>query len=207
MWAGYWAPWIAHRAVALQWNGYELAEWSTRLPGVRDGSLGLGRLDFLAPLSAISLLTALAAYPAIADRPPAWLRWPAGLLALLGAFAVLPEYPDILIAHADAELRPRLILGLATVLATAAILVSRGRGLTRLPVLPRYFTAAARWILVAIALGFTVRALVVVRPALAVIFDAAPRLNWGPVALLVGLCLVWAAELGASIARTTARKR
>ena len=203
MWAGYWAPWIAHRAAALQWSGYELAEWSSRLPGVRDGSLRLSRLDFLAPLSAIALITALAARD---GRQPSWLSWAARALALLGAIAILPEYPDLVIAHADAELRPVLILGVATVLVTAAILVWGSREPTW-PWLPRYLGAAMIGLLAAVAFGFTVRALVVVWPALAVLFDAAPRLNWGPVALVVGLCLIWAAELGVSGARKTARKR
>jgi hypothetical protein len=190
-WTGYWAPWIAHRAAALQTNGYDLGEWITRLPEVRDGSLRLGRLDFLLPLAALSLLTALAAV-----QPPGltpWLRWPARLLALLGALLILPEYPFILTAHADPELRPALILGVLTILAVA------GLGLADPGVrLKEFFgwVGAAYCLLALAALGFTARALWVVWPSLARLFHSVPGLNWGPFALGAGLLLVFAAGLG-----------
>src|SRR5258707_12161641 len=57
---GYWLPWLTHPVAALRLNGYELSEWVTYLPGVRDGSLPLSRLLFLLPLSCLALLLALA---------------------------------------------------------------------------------------------------------------------------------------------------
>src|SRR5258706_12494313 len=58
---GYWLPWLTHPAAALRLNGYELSEWVTFLPGVRDGSLPLSRLLFLLPLGCLALLLGLAA--------------------------------------------------------------------------------------------------------------------------------------------------
>ena len=65
-WIGYWGPWLDHPAAALQLNAYDLAEWITRLPEVRAGTLALSRLDFLLPLACLSVLTALVAL----DSPP-----------------------------------------------------------------------------------------------------------------------------------------
>src|SRR5882757_8110917 len=76
---GYWLPWLTHPVAALRLNGYELSEWITYLPGVRDGSLPLSRLLFLLPLGCLALLLGLAA---------TW-RW--GLSApVLAAFPVAP---------------------------------------------------------------------------------------------------------------------
>src|SRR5258706_7220944 len=58
---GYWLPWLTHPSAALRLNGYELSEWITYLPGVRDGSLPLSRLVFLLPLGCLALLLGLAA--------------------------------------------------------------------------------------------------------------------------------------------------
>ena len=58
---GYWLPWLTHPAAALRLNGYELSEWVTFLPAVRDGSSPLTRLVFLLPLAALALLCGLAA--------------------------------------------------------------------------------------------------------------------------------------------------
>ena len=58
---GYWLPWLTQPAAALRLNGYELSEWVTYLPGVRDGSLPLSRVLFLLPLACLALLLALAA--------------------------------------------------------------------------------------------------------------------------------------------------
>ncbi|MBI3763389.1 MAG: hypothetical protein HY260_16200 [Chloroflexi bacterium] len=183
VWAGYWAPWIAHRAAALNLNGYELAEWITFLPGVRDGSLRLSRFDFLAPLSAIVILTALAAAtPGLSS----WVRWPARAVGLLGAIAILPEYPFILSAPTDPELRPTLILGIVTIAAVLLSSVPLAAHSQPSVVRSAQWRGVALGLLAAVALGFTARALVTVWHSLAVLFDAPPRLNWGPIALAVG---------------------
>src|SRR5258708_34443636 len=74
---GYWLPWLTHPAAALRLNGYELSEWVTFLPGVRDGSLPLGRLVFLLPLGCLALLLGLAATWQVS--PPPRLLTPASI--------------------------------------------------------------------------------------------------------------------------------
>ena len=188
---------------------------------MRDGTLPLGRLDFMLPLAAISLLTALAA--AFTPGLSVWLRRPAQLSALIGAFSVLPEYPFILSAHADPELRPTLILGaLALVGVVLLIMVEvalsrlEGGEESRASSKARPFAAAplrvtneagvmlsgrplgaAYCLLSLVALAFAVRALVVVWPALAAVFDAQPRLNWGPVVLGMGAGMILVAAVRA----------
>src|SRR5258705_5136091 len=73
---GYWLPWLTHPVAALRLNGYELSEWITYLPGVRDGSLPLSRLLFLLPLGCLALLLRLLG-PLLAFPPPPPLLSPA----------------------------------------------------------------------------------------------------------------------------------
>lgn len=143
--AGYWLPWLSAAPAALRLNGYELSEWVTFLPGVRDGSLPFSRLHFLLPLACLALLLALAAsriagVPRIyilggePDRPrPAPARPRTGLgpllpvaglggwallaLGLVCALVVLPPYPYILTAYADPEYRVQLFVALFSLIA------------------------------------------------------------------------------------------
>ena len=143
--AGYWLPWLTHPVAALRLNGYELSEWVTFLPGVRDGSLPLSRLVFLLPLGCLALLLGLASswhasppphlLTAVSSRPasptprsglsallPAikgWGGWGMLLLSLFCTFIVFPPYPYLLTAYADPEYRTQLFvasLGLVVLL-------------------------------------------------------------------------------------------
>ena len=110
---GYWAPWLAGPAAALQLNAYELSEWLTFLPAAQSGALPIDRLAFLLPGACLAGLLGLAAgefdgRPAGRGRLAAWLpgNWVGwGLLALAGlcALAVFPYYPYFLNAYADPE--------------------------------------------------------------------------------------------------------
>jgi hypothetical protein len=142
---GYWLPWLTAPAAALRLNGYELSEWVTYLPGVRDGSLPLSRLLFLLPLACLALLLALAASRS-ADAPPIYIlggepqsprprpaRPRTGLAALLPvaglggwvllivgavcALVVVPPYPYFLTAYADPEYRLQLFVALFSLVA------------------------------------------------------------------------------------------
>lgn len=132
--AGYWLPWLTHPVAALRLNGYELSEWVTFLPGVRDGTLPLSRLVFLLPLGCLALLLGLAASWQASPRPrllsaaasetvrpapPTGLNgllpgihgpggWGLLLLGLVCAFVVFPPYPYLLTAYADPEYRTQL---------------------------------------------------------------------------------------------------
>jgi hypothetical protein len=135
--AGYWLPWLTAPAAALRLNGYELSEWITYLPGVRDGSLSLSRLLFLLPLACLAGLLALAASRS-ADPPPVYILggepqsprprgarrprsglsallpvagpggWVLFALGILCALVIIPPYPYLLTAYADPEYRLQL---------------------------------------------------------------------------------------------------
>lgn len=122
---GYWTPWLTHRAVALRLNGYELSEWVTFLPGVRDGSLPFNRLAFLIPLACLALLLGIAAsrFRPTATPPSSWLRlkWPRSIigwvllvLAALCCYTIFPPYPYLLTAYADPEFQLQFFVALAT---------------------------------------------------------------------------------------------
>jgi|GEM_PF-712776 len=123
---GYWAPWLTHPAAALRLNGYELSEWVTFLPGVRDGSLPFNRLAFLIPLACLALLLAIAASrfrPTATPPTSSWLRpkWPSSVvgwvllvLALLCCYTVFPPYPYLFSAYADPEFQLQFFVALAT---------------------------------------------------------------------------------------------
>ncbi len=122
---GYWTPWLTHRAAALRLNGYELSEWVTFLPGVRDGSLPFNRLAFLIPLACLALLLGIAAsrFRPTAPSPSSWLRakWPRSVigwvllgLAVLCCYTVFPPYPYIFRAYADPEFQLQFFVALAT---------------------------------------------------------------------------------------------
>jgi hypothetical protein len=145
---GYWLPWLTHPVAALRLNGYELSEWITYLPGVRDGSLPLSRLLFLMPLGCLALLLALASSwqapqpprllttAIIQSAPPAsrsglgallpsirgWGDWGLLLVGCVCLFTVFPPYPYLLTAYADPEYRPQLfVASLGVVLLLLAL--------------------------------------------------------------------------------------
>jgi hypothetical protein len=143
---GYWLPWLTAPAAALRLNGYELSEWITYLPGVRDGTLPLSRLLFLLPLTCLALLLALAA-SRVASAPPIYILggepqsprarapqrphtglnallpvaglggWALLALGLVCALVVLPPYPYVLTAYADPEYRVHLFVALFSLVA------------------------------------------------------------------------------------------
>ena len=105
--AGYWLPWLTHPAAALRLNGYELSEWVTFLPGVRDGSLPLSRLVFLIPLACLALLCGLvAAQPAstLAAPPLGAAPRPAPRPPRTGLRAMLPAEAGAAILLVSEEL-------------------------------------------------------------------------------------------------------
>jgi len=199
---GYWLPWLTHPAAALRLNGYELSEWITFLPGVRDGSAPLNRLVFLLPLACLALLCALAAArPAptlslpplgAAPRPTppharaglaAFLPTLAGpvgwLFLLLGlgcAFIVFPPYPYLLTAYADQEYQLQLLVAAVTLLAVFVVTF-----------LPGELSAALQAALAAVALIVGAWALLTVRPIAGGLLGAPWGLGLGWPLMLAGL--------------------
>jgi hypothetical protein len=133
--AGFWTPWLTHPAAALRLNGYELSEWVTYLPGVRDGSLPLGRLSPLLPATALILLYGIAAarfraqattrprLRLLAFLPNSALSWGLLVVALLCFATVFPPYEAFVRADYWPEYQPQFfvagfaLLGLIVILA------------------------------------------------------------------------------------------
>jgi hypothetical protein len=201
---GYWLPWLTHPAAALRLNAYELSEWATFLPGVRDGTLSLSRLAFLLPLAGLALLTALAAnrpaprpvWPLAAGAPrPARARrsllasflptvhglagWALLLLALGCAFVLFPPYPYLLTAVGDPEYRLQLAVAVVTLLAVVLALY-----------LPRDVNAVLQAALALAALLTAIPPLLAVRPAAEAVLGRAWPLGWGWPLLLAALAVL-----------------
>jgi len=85
--AGYYGPWVAHRAAGLVIIGLDLAEYVKFLPQVASGQVGIPREVFYLPLVAGSITASL-----LASRRclPTWFRWALALLAAPLALAMLP---------------------------------------------------------------------------------------------------------------------
>ena len=87
--AGYFGPWVAHKAAALVLTGQDMAEYVKFLPEVRSGELQVMRELFYLPLLAGALgLVSLAANRRLRYLWP--LRWLLPLLAVPVALSMLP---------------------------------------------------------------------------------------------------------------------
>jgi hypothetical protein len=208
--AGYWLPWLTAPAAALRLNGYELSEWITYLPGVRDGSLSLSRLLFLLPLACLAGLLALAASRS-ADPPPVYILggepqsprprgarrprsglsallpvagpggWVLFALGILCALVIIPPYPYLLTAYADPEYRLQLFVSLFLLIALPLALY-----------LPDQVKATAQAGLAAAGGALGLWSLLTVRPVASELLGApwAIGLGWG--AMLAGFAaLAW----------------
>lgn len=182
LWSGYFGPWVLGGSAALTMNAYDLAEWVTFLPGVRDGSLLFGRLHLLGPLALTLLLTGRLAWTLAGGR-----RWAGIAIALLGGLLLLPGYPFILYWRDDVEVQAQLALFAATWFAIVA-----AGALSRLWQPGLRFAA-----MVASVAGFAVAAwtLLMARPAVAALYGAPPPIGWGWAAMLAGFGIVLAAEI------------
>ncbi len=114
---GLWLPWNSPRSAALRFNLFELSEWITRLPSVRDGSLGIGQLHFLAVLGGSAVAGGLIAGWALAGRHS--LRRTVLAVSALNALLILPGYPAILFVWSQPEATAQAVLGLAALVGLA----------------------------------------------------------------------------------------
>jgi hypothetical protein len=207
---GYWGPWLIHPAAPLTLNGYDLSEWVTFLPGVRDGSVLAGltiplpwgdsisiyvaRLVFLIPLACLAGLLGLTASRYRGSASPylrAWwsdvlprspLSW--ALLGLAGAccFIALPPYEAYVRPDYWREYWPQA----ATAGFTALLIVAAF-------VLPIELKDALQIGLALAGGGFGLWGFLAVRPAALELLNVGwARLGWGWAAMLTGLAgLAW----------------
>ncbi len=182
------APWIERPAAALVLTAPDLAEFVKFLPEVRDGTLGIQRLFFLAPLFLLTLGTPLALGSGLSGTP-SWLRLLTRLAVFPLALMLLPPVwsPTVMISE---EFRLQT-LGCIVCIVLAIVWRSNWR-------LPRYLLAL-------LSLGWVVAPLLAIwqfveaQPAIARAYASAITLGWGVWATVGGgvlmsfiiLWLVW----------------
>ena len=173
LWIGYFGTWVQHSAAALTMNAYDLSEWITRLPQVREGSLLVGRLHILALLALTIVLTTAWA---LRNRR----RWWALGLSVLGFTMLLPGYPFFLWYRTDPEVRYQLVFAAATLVVAGMA----GR-------LREARWSAVAWALSAITgMGLTSWSLLTVRPIVAELYGETPSIGWGWFAMNAGFALM-----------------
>ncbi len=119
-------PWIVGAASALTFGAYDLAEWTSLNPTVREGNPPLVTTFWLRlPLACIGLLAAVQAWQA---RSAGW-RLAFALIALLLIAAQLPPLEFLTSASGDPNYRQQFSLAAVTLVGglAAARLSSRAR--------------------------------------------------------------------------------
>jgi len=184
--AGYFGPWVPHRAVGLVITGLDLAEYVKFLPQVASGEIALRRETFYIPLFAGSLSAAL-----LASRRElrSWVRFTLALGAIPLALAMLPP------AWSPAGLRlPEFRL---QVIAIAICLGALPTALLLARFLPNAVILALAALLALAAAILPAQDFLRVRPAILDLYRASPPLGWGFWACIAGnltLTLIAVAE-------------
>jgi hypothetical protein len=84
----YCVPWMASSGASLSLNGYDLAEWSSLVPGVRYGAQPM----VVPGLLRAQLIFAAAIMALLPTRRGSWMWWIFGACALALAIALLPPF-------------------------------------------------------------------------------------------------------------------
>jgi hypothetical protein len=186
--AGYFGPWVAHRAAGLVILGSDLAEYVKFLAEVRAGAIRLWREGFLLPAGALSMALTLCA----ANRRLGVSRLGAVVLlagGLLAAFSLLPP------AWTPALLLTPEFVKQTALLAACLLLVPASLGLRRLPL--RLLVALCALPPAAAGVVAVVQFLSI-RPAIARVYGAPPAIGFGfflfvaaHAALLAVMLVVW----------------
>ncbi len=97
--AGYFGPWVWHKAAGLNLSADDLSEWIKFLPAWRSGQLPVQRELFYLPIWLTAIGLGL-----MAGHSKAW-PWKLVVLALsvLLVLTPLPKYPELLSAYRDPE--------------------------------------------------------------------------------------------------------
>jgi len=100
--AGYFGPWVWHKAAGLILSADDLGEWIKFLPVWKSGQLPVTRELFYLPIWLTSIGLGL-----MAGRIKAW-PWKMAVLAasLVLVLTPLPKYPELLSAYREPEFMP-----------------------------------------------------------------------------------------------------
>jgi hypothetical protein len=100
--AGYFGPWVAHKAAGLNLSADDLGEWIKFLPAWKSGQLPVTRELFYLPIWLTSIGLGL-----MAGHLMSWsLKIAVLALSLLLVFTPLPKYPELLSAYREPEFVP-----------------------------------------------------------------------------------------------------
>ncbi len=178
--AGYWGPWVAHKAAALVIPGLDLAEYVKFLPEYRNRQVHILREGFYLPLLTLSLALSLLSWQHAVCWPRA-LRAIAWLASLSAALAMLPP------AWSPAALRlPEFRLQIIAIVVCLA-------ATTAAPLWRQIRMIWLSWVLTLLALAAIVVPIGqfwVIQPALDRVYGRPIAMGWGPGVMALGLALL-----------------
>lgn len=183
--AGYWGPWVNHRAAGLVITGLDLAEYVKFLPTVRSGQISLWREGFYLPLVVVSLACSLYAF-----RQEFGYRWP--LRALLLALAVVAALNLLPPAWTPPKLRTAEFRQQTITLIGCLVVMGFSPFWALLPARVAAFPLTG---LALLATGLPIRNFLRVLPTIAELYQESLHPGWGLYVLVVGLALVVVAVL------------
>ena len=189
------APWVYRAPAALALTAPDLAEFVKFLPEVRDGTLTVQRLLFLAPLFGVVVGAPLVVSSARLAYP-GWLRGVMLAAVVPLALMLLPPVwsPPVLM---DAEFRPQ-----AGCCVLCLLLVAASTGLRRLPFAPLAALLAGVWLATPFA---ALGQFLGVQAAVSAAYASPVAPGWGVWVALSGGALMSAGLLLAWIGQRAAR--
>lgn len=114
--AGYFGPWVWHKAAGLNLSADDLGEWIKFLPAWRSGQLPVMRELFYLPIWLTSIGLGL-----MAGHVKAWPgKIVVLVLAIILVFTPLPKYPELLSAFREPEFRLTFWTTVAALLLSVA---------------------------------------------------------------------------------------
>lgn len=177
--AGYFGPWVGHRAAGLVIPGLDLGEYVKFLPVVRSGEVHVWREGFYLPLCTVSLALSLHAFRS--EFRYHWLAKAALLgVAIVAALNMLPPaWSPGLLRTGEFRLQTAAIA-----ICLAAVLTSPFLGL-----LPSIITGSIVIVLAAASAWFPVSGFLAVLANIEALYNNPIRPGWGMWLMLAGLAL------------------
>ena len=193
--AGYFGPWINHRAAVLVITGLDLGEYVKFLPVVQQGQLSIWREGFYLPLVTVSLSLSFWAFrntlgrgrarPATTQRITWLLRLVMLALAVVAALNLLPPAwtPSLLLDEDEGFRLQSAVLALCL----AAVAVS-----PLLALLPHIVPGALVVILSLASLWWPISGFLRVLPNIEALYNEPLSPGWGMYVTILGLVLLLA---------------
>jgi hypothetical protein len=167
--AGYFGPWVWHRAAGLVILGFDLAEYVKFLAEVRSGAVGMWREWFILPAIALSISLTL-----IAANRNLQIRWYVALpLLLLSVWAALSALPP--------AWTPALLMTPEFIKQTVIIAVCLGLLIVS-PLLRRLPALFVGWLVALLHVGTAAGAIwqfIAIKPAIDRVYGAFQPYGWG----------------------------